>query len=302
MIVGVVGAGALGTLFGAALARTCEVRVLTHDTRSARAIANRGGLVVDDDAPRAVGVSHDPALFEQIEILLVAVKTFATIETLEPLRALLGHGTPVVSLQNGIDAVDQIDYAFEHDCCIALAPTTEAAERLEPGRARRSGSGTTYLGWADGHAGGAELEALADACRAGELAVERVQPIETYAWGKLVASAAINPLTALANVRNGELLERPGLRARAGRVAREVAGLAQRLGIALPYSDAVAYVESVARATAANRSSMLTDLLAGRPTEIEAISGAVLRRAAAAGVAVPENQRLLDEVRARAKA
>ena len=289
MIVGVVGAGALGTLFGAALARTCEVRVLTHDTRSARAIANRGGLVVDDDAPRAVRVSHDPALFEQIEILLVAVKTFATIETLEPLRALLGHGTPVVSLQNGIDAVDQIDYAFEHDCCIALAPTTEAAERLEPGRARRSGSGTTYLGWADGHAGGAELEALADACRAGELAVERVQPIETYAWGKLVASAAINPLTALANVRNGELLERPGLRARAGRVA-------------LPYSDAVAYVESVARATAANRSSMLTDLLAGRPTEIEAISGAVLRRAAAAGVAVPENQRLLDEVRARAKA
>jgi 2-dehydropantoate 2-reductase len=302
VIVGVVGAGALGTVFGAALARTAEVRVLAHDTLSARAIASRDGLVVDDEPPRQVRVSHDPAVFEGVTIVLVAVKTFATIEALEPLRAQVGHGVPVVSLQNGIDAVEQIDFAFDHERCIGLGPTTEAAELIESGRARRAASGTTHFGWAADHPGGAELDELAEACRDGGLVIERAQPIEPFVWAKLVANAAINPLTALAGVRNGELLERPDLRERARRIASEVGALAQRVGITLPFSDPVAHVESVALATAANRSSMLVDLEAHRPTEIEAISGAIVRRAASAGLPVPENLRVLDEVRARERA
>jgi 2-dehydropantoate 2-reductase len=302
LIVGVVGAGALGTLFGAALARTCDVRVLTRDTRTARAIANRGGLVVDDETPRFVRVSEDPSVFDGVDIVLLAVKTFATAEALRPLRSQLRKHQPIVSIQNGLEAVERIEFALGHGCCIALAPTTEAARRVESGHALHVAPGTTYVGWAAGHEGGSELDAFAEAGRAAGLRVEHVQPIEPYVWAKLVASAAINLPTALAGIPNGELLERPAERERAGRLAREVADVARRLGVVLPFEDAAEHALAVALATGPNRSSMLSDLEAGRPTEIEAIAGAVARHAAALGIAVPETLRARDEVRARTKA
>jgi 2-dehydropantoate 2-reductase len=302
LIVGVVGAGALGTVFGAALARTCDVRVLTRDTRSARAIANRGGLVVDDGPARFVHVSHEPDVFDGVDIVLLAVKTFATAEALRPLRSLHGKRTPIVSIQNGLEAVERIEFSLGHSCCIALAPTTEAARRIESGHAHHVAPGKTYAGWVEGHEGGSELDAFVEACRAGGLAIEHVQPIEPYVWAKLVASAAINLPTALAGIPNGELLERPAERERVARLAREVADVARRLGIVLPFEDAAEHALGVALATGPNRSSMLSDLEAGRPTEVEAIAGAVARHAAATGVAVPETLRARDEVRARTKA
>jgi 2-dehydropantoate 2-reductase len=85
-------------------------------------------------------------------------------------------------------------------------------------------------------------------------------------------------------------------------LAREAAAVAAALGIALPYRDPVARVVEVARATALNRSSMLADLEAGRGTEIDAINGEIVRLGRLLGVAVPENQRALDEVRRAAGA
>jgi 2-dehydropantoate 2-reductase len=301
VIVGIVGAGAIGTVFGAALAGAHDVRVLTRDNRSARAIAGRG-LVVDDEPPRIVSASHDPDVFAGVEIIVIAVKTGATFAALEPLRDALDGEPPFLSLQNGLEAVARIEFALRRHCAVAHAPTTEAAEATEPGRARRTGRGRTRAGWAAGHANGRALDAFVDALVSGGLTAERVQPIEPYVWAKLVANAAINPLTALADIRNGELLERPLLRARAARIALEVAAVAGASGIGLPFPDPVAYVEDVARATAANRSSMLVDLAAGRETEIDAITGAVVRAAAALHVGVPENRAVLDEVRAREKA
>jgi 2-dehydropantoate 2-reductase len=302
VIVGIVGPGALGTVFGAALAERSDVRVLARDNRSARAIASRGGLVVDEESPKAVRVSHDPEVLAGAEIVLVSVKTYATIEALEPLRPVLAGTVAFVSVQNGIDAIAQIEFALGHRCCVALGPTTEAAERLEAGRARRTARGMTRLGWAAGHEGGSVLDQFARALVSGGIAAELVRPVEPYVWAKLVANAAINPLTALAGVTNGELLVRPELRERAARIAREVAAVAQATKITLPFEDPAAFALDVALATGANRSSMLQDLTAGRETEIDAINGAVVRSASALSVPVPENLRVLDEVRARASA
>jgi 2-dehydropantoate 2-reductase len=173
---------------------------------------------------------------------------------------------------------------------------------MEPGIARRTGRGRTFLGWAQDHANDdALLDALA-AALAGDLEIERAARIEPHVWAKLIANAAINPLTALTGITNGELLERPGLRERAAGIAREAAEVARESGIELPFEDPVAHVEAVARLTAANRSSMLVDLERGGPTEIESINGAIVRKAAELGMAAPENARALHEVRARQRA
>jgi 2-dehydropantoate 2-reductase len=302
LIVGLIGPGALGTLVGAALAPRASVRVLTRDPRTAREIASRGGLVVDDRAPQRVTVSADPGVLAGCEAIVVAVKAYDTVAALAACRGTAFARTPFIAFQNGLESVAQIEYALARHGGIALAATTEAAIRTAPGTVVRHGHGMTRTGWAAGHRG--EDGILRSFVRAleGGLEMQLVDPVEPYVWAKLVANAAINPLTALAGVRNGELLERVDLRERAARIAREAAAVARGEGIALPFEDPVSFVEGVALATAGNRSSMLEDLAAGRRTEIEEINGAVVRRAARHGVPVPENLRALDEVRARRKA
>jgi 2-dehydropantoate 2-reductase len=107
--------------------------------------------------------------------------------------------------------------------------------------------------------------------------VQIVDDAQSLIWGKLVVNAAINPLTALLRVPNGELLERSSAREMMRTLASEVAQVAEAESIRLPFPDPIAAVEEVARKTAANHSSMLQDVLRGAPTEIDAICGAVVR-------------------------
>ena len=306
MTIAILGGGALGTLFAASLAPYAQIRLLVRDASQARAIDLRGGVAVVGEPPREIAIfATTPQLaLVAIDVLVIAVKTYATPGALAPLRAFLAPSTAIVSIQNGIDAPELIQSALGRSDRVALAPTTEAAMLVEPGLVRHAARGTTLLGWIAGAArsGDDTLANLAALMKRAGLATDIVAPIEAFAWQKLVASLAINPTTALAGVRNGDLLAVPALRERAAALAREAAAVALAGGIVLPYADPVAYAESVMRETAPNRSSMLRDLEGGRRTEIDAIAGTIVRRADALGLAVPNARAVLDEVRARTKA
>jgi 2-dehydropantoate 2-reductase len=97
-------------------------------------------------------------------------------------------------------------------------------------------------------------------------------------------------LTALLKIPNGELLERPSAREMMGILATEAASVARAENIDLPFDDAVAAVEEVARKTSANHSSMLQDVLRGARTEIDAICGAIVKTAEKHKLDVPVNQ------------
>ena len=298
MKIGLVGAGAIGTIFGASLASAHDVRVLVRDAKTSRAIANRGGLVVDEEPARRVAVTHDPERIADCEIVIVAVKTFATIDALSPLRKTLNTDATIVSIQNGIDAAAQIEYALGHRRAVAVGPTTEAARTIEAGVIKRAGAGGTILGWVAGHGGArADLDALAAIFTQGGLATTAVDDSRPALWGKLVVNAALNPISAIARVTNGEILEQPTLLARASAIATEVADLASREGVELAFADPRERVIEVAKATAPNRTSMLQDVERGRPTELDAILGTVIRRAGVFGLAVPASQTAYDEVR-----
>jgi len=304
--IAILGGGALGTLLAASFAPYAQTRLLVRDATQARAIALRGGVAVEGEATRDIAVfANAPQLaLAAIDVLVIAVKTYATLAALAPLRAHLAPSAAIVSIQNGIDAPGDIRNSLGRTDRVALAPTTEAAMLVEPGLVRHAAHGATLLGWISGAArsGDDTLVRLAALMTRAGLANEIVAPIEARAWQKLVASLAINPTTALAGVLNGDLLAVPALRERAASLAREAAVVARASGIVLPYADPVAYAESVMRETAPNRSSMLRDLECGRRTEIEAIAGTIVRRAAALGIAVPHARAALDEVRARTKA
>jgi 2-dehydropantoate 2-reductase len=142
------------------------------------------------------------------------------------------------------------------------------------------------------------LGPLVEALRSASFHVETVPDAEALAWGKLVINAAINPLTALLRVPNGDLLQNPSARELMAGLAREAATVAVEERIHLPFTDPVQVVEEVARKTAANHSSMLQDVLRGAPTEIDAICGVVARRAQKHGLTVPINETCWRLVRA----
>jgi 2-dehydropantoate 2-reductase len=130
------------------------------------------------------------------------------------------------------------------------------------------------------------------------LEVQEVGDLQGLIWGKLAINAGINPLTALLQVINGELLERPDAKHLMARAAKEVAAVAVAKGIKLSPQDAETQILEVAWRTAKNRSSMYQDVLRGAPTEIDVICGAVVREGRRLRIPTPVNEILWRLVRA----
>jgi 2-dehydropantoate 2-reductase len=118
-------------------------------------------------------------------------------------------------------------------------------------------------------------------------------------WGKLVINAALNATCALTGASGTSALESPAAYAFLGLVADETAAVAKALGITLPYPDAAERVRQHCRDVGTSKPSMMQDMERGRPTEIDAINGAVVRAGERAGVATPYNRSLLALVQAR---
>ena len=142
------------------------------------------------------------------------------------------------------------------------------------------------------------LDGLVEMLRQARFDVNITANVEPVVWGKLVINAAINPLTALLRVKNGDLLTNPPAHALMGQLAGEVAKVAEALAVELPFLDPERAVEEVAQHTAENMSSMLQDVLRGAPTEVEAINGAVVRMGEQKGIPLPVNRTICSLVKA----
>jgi 2-dehydropantoate 2-reductase len=134
------------------------------------------------------------------------------------------------------------------------------------------------------------LDDLAKILRAANLDVRVVKNVQPFVWGKLVVNAAINPLTAILHMKNGELLGNPPAYKLMREIAHEAASVGKALGVELPFLVPEDAVEDVAKHTADNISSMLQDVLRGAQTEVDAINGAIIRKGKQKGVLTPANR------------
>lgn len=299
MKIGIVGAGAIGLSFAAALALTNDVVVLARRREVAAAIERDGIALASEEEIEVVPVraTLDPAAFADRDAVLVAVKAHATRGALEPLRGHLPSHALVVSLQNGLDNDLAAREALPETRVVA-GTTTQAAIARGPGRVQPSGDGITTI--ARDLAASPTSDELAAALLTAGLEVRVVDDIRPAIWEKLIVNAAINPLGALTRRTNGALVEDPDLAALGRALAGEAAAVAAAEGV--PVSDPWRLVEAAVSTTAANRNSMLQDLDAGRRTEIDAIAGAIVRHADAHGIAVPLTKAIVQLIRARERA
>ena len=293
----IVGTGALATLFAARLTEAGQrVTILGTWKEGLAALRENGARLIDangnerqfevhaTDAPReCVGARH----------ALVLVKAWQTERAARQLKECLAEDGLAVTLQNGLGNYDTLTHNLGLNR-VALGSTTTGATLLGPGLARAGGEGIISI---ERHQALAPIEA---ALRSANFNVHVVDDAQSLVWGKLVVNAAINPLTALLRVQNGELLNRPSAREMMGKLACETAEAARAENIQLPFDDPIAVAEDVARKTAANQSSMLQDVLRNAPTEIDAICGAVVKAAQKHGIETPANWICWQLVRALA--
>ena len=300
----VFGAGSLGSLVGGLLAREHPVTLVGRDPHvtavresglQVRGVdAGPNGRSADDADESSVAVA--PAATTdgtdlRADLAVVTVKAFDTEAAARDLAG--GEFDAVLSLQNGMG--NEATLAEHLDCPVLAGTATYGAILLDPGVVECTGVGEVVLGAHDG--GSSEhAERVGDAFRAGGIETTVAEDMPRRLWEKLAVNAGINATTALARADNGAL-QTGAARTVAADAARETARVARAEGVPLADEQAVAAVEAVASATAANVSSMRQDVEGGRRTEVDAINGYVVARGREHECATPVNRTLAGLIR-----
>ena len=282
----IVGTGALATLFAARLTEAgFRVTMLGTWKEGIDALRKKGARLIDANGNEHqfdVHATDDPRECVGAEHALVLVKAWQTERAAHQLKECLAEDGLAVTLQNGLGNRETLAQSLGLER-VALGSSTTGATLLGPGLAKAGGEGIISI------ERNQALGPIEAALRSAKFNVHVVDDAQSLVWGKLVINAAINPLTALLRVTNGELLQRPTAREMMRALACEAAQVAKAENVELPFTDPVAAAEDVARKTAANRSSMLQDVLRNAPTEIDAICGAVVKAAQKHNIDAPAN-------------
>ena len=297
--VAILGAGAMGTLFAHRLAAHADVTLIDVRGDVVETI-NADGVQVDDEEPRRVVATQDPSKGFTTNVLFVFVKAPNTLGAIRPFAGKLNPATPIVSLQNGLGNEEAIKTALGGTVPLVIGITNEAGLAVGHGRSRRQGVGVTVVGSAG--ASTPTVRAVGELVENAGLACRVAYDIRPHLWGKLLANAAINPIAALADAKNGIVAADPDAAELGRAVALETAAVARGLRVNLPFGDPWEYVRGVVAASAEDRNSMTIDLGARMKTEIDYVNGAIVAAGKRLGIPTPYNDALVRLVRAKEKA
>ena len=291
----IVGSGAMATLFAARLsAGGTRVSILGTWQEGLAAYQKSGAGLMDADGREQffpVEVLSPDNQQKKFLYAIVLVKSWQTCQAASTLTDWLEPDGLCLTLQNGLGNRECLE-EFLGPKRVVMGVTTSGGTLLGPGRVLVGGEGDTTIEEQTG------LEPLVMMLQEAGFEIKLVGDAKSLIWGKLVINAAINPLSAILRVKNGQLLENKDASSLMAELALETRTIAMALGIGLPYDDPVEASREVARRTAANNSSMLQDVLRGAPTEIEAINGAIWNLGKEVGISTPANAMMTRLIRA----
>lgn len=299
----IVGPGAMGLLHAAYLRRAgFDVSLLDHHRLRAQRLNDLKVVVQIENCAEVVDIPcHATPNFGPVDLIIFFVKAYSTADAAAHAAPLIGSDTVLLTLQNGLGNLEIIEQYQRIDRVLAGA-STSGATLLDFNMVRQEGLGDILIGsplgrtgvWGANWAFAGELagEVVELFQRAG-LPARVVDDVHATLWRKTVINAAINPLTAITSLENGQLLEHPYLRQLLNDLTVEAATVAQATHPTLTPDEMVPVVEEVCRLTAHNRSSMLQDITHGRRTEVDYINGAIVKAGLTAGLATPLNQAML---------
>jgi len=295
----ILGAGSLGSLIGARLhSAGVPVALFSRNREHIRAVQGSGLRLQElDGSTHVIGplaCSEMGDIPWAPELVLTLVKSRDTEAAVRAALPFCSEKTIFLTLQNGMGNAQLIQELAGSDRVLA-GTTAQGATLIQPGEIRHGGDGPTYVGRPGAKADEAARQTAALLDRAG-LASEATDRADHLIWKKVLVNVGINAITALARVPNGWIEAEPSARELARAAVREAREVASRAGFEFPETVEDEVLDVAAR-TRSNRSSMHQDVASGKPTEIEAINGAVEALARSYGLAAPVNWTLTRLIR-----
>lgn len=291
MKIAVIGAGAMGSLFGAMLAEAGNEVWLYDIWQEHVQTINQAGLSIEREGQTRVvrlNATTEPDQIGRAELTIIFVKSTQTRAAAQTARQFAGSDGSVMTLQNGMGNADIIAEFVAPDRILA-GTTSHGATMLGAGHIRHAGIGATTIGaWAATKQGRQLAGRFADFFTAAGIETEAVDEVRSVVWNKLLINIGINAITALSAIKNGQILDLAITRELSRAAVEEAMAVARARDITIK-ENAVDIVFKVAESTAANRSSMGQDVDNKRQTEIAAINGFIVSEAKKLGIAAPVN-------------
>lgn len=293
----IVGAGAMGSLFGGLLALKGEEVWLVDIWKDHIDTIRSKGLILEEKGkaqPIPIHATTEVVSVGKADLVLIFVKTYHTEKAVSDARVLQKESTVFLTLQNGLGNEETICKQIDRKK-VLLGVTSHGATLLGPGCIRHAGWGKTYLGELDGKMTD-RLHQIAQIFHNAGIETEVSSKIHNLVWEKLFINVGLNALAAIIGLKNGQLLDYPETLRLMEALVSEAIEVAKRKGVRIE-GNPLDRVKTVIEATRENRCSMGQDLDYKRRTEIDAINGAIVREAERMGIAVPYNQMITDLIK-----
>jgi 2-dehydropantoate 2-reductase len=302
MRIAILGAGAMGSAIGALLAEAGHDLTLIDVWREAVEAINRDGLKIQNKdgeiATHKIRAVTSPAqLSGSVDLLLVFVKCYHTVEAVKSALPILGPDSTVLSLQNGWGNGPRIAEVAGRER-VVLGVCYHSATVLGPGHVLHAGRGKTFVGEMDG-AVTPRLLKIAEKFQAAGLNTEASAQVLKEIWSKLALNVATLPTSSTVKLTAEKLPNTPEMQSLMRALLLEVVSVAQLQGIALDFTERWNAITGLLGKLAPNtKGSMLQDVENRRRTEIDVMCGAIVEAGQRLGVATPYNDAMLWLIKA----
>jgi 2-dehydropantoate 2-reductase len=290
----IVGQGAIGLLWYHQLTKESNNRVslLCSARITSKPKTTRFTSIKNQTTSKPLILANNSAL-NTADIILLCLKSYHISSALEAILKQIRTEATIIFCHNGLGAIEGLTKLSQP--CYALL-TTHGSKVIGAFHAQHTGLGHNDLGLISAESPSVIQEQIVDVLSIALPSLTLSDNIKAKQWLKLAINCVINPITALDDVNNGQLLD-DSYSSIIAQLLKEIIAVAAYEGIRFDFHELKAQVLTVARKTAENCSSMRSDILQQRPTEIDYINGYIVGLAKKNRVSVPENERLLKKVK-----
>lgn len=298
MKIAVLGAGAMGGLYSSYLSRHNEVTVIDVNPALVEKV-NADGLEVQEPDGTS-HVFHPHAVLstegmEPVDLIVIFVKAMFSESALNNNKGIIGPDTYLMTLQNGSGHEDLLGKFVPQDHII-IGTTQHNASVAGLGITKHGGSGMTHMGCVVGSA--SRLQKFADAFTACGLEADVSDSVQKMIWNKMFTNVSASALTGALQVPLGYISSNEHAWKLCCKLIREAVDAAAGLGMDFDYDEKVAEVKAVCDKSPNGLTSIYADLRDGRRSEVDTISGSIVRAGKKAGVPTPSHEFLVELIHA----
>lgn len=298
MRIAVIGAGAMGSIYGGHLSAKNQVYLIDTSQKVVDAV-NRNGLRIEENGE--VHLYHPTAAVSseglgEADLVILFVKALYSRQALKENHSLIGADTYVMTLQNGSGHED-ILREFVAENRIIIGTTEDNGAVLDSGYVRRGGQGNTNVGMPAGDKEGflMKLKESFDCCG---FHVRIHENIQQLIWNKMFTNISLSAVTAVLKAEMGYVAENPYAWKMAEELLKEACLVARAMGLDADEEKLAAEIRKTARNSPSGVTSICADIRNGRKTEVDTISGSVVRAAKKVGVNVPVHEFVVNAIHA----